>query len=393
MSPFLWLWWRGYVTVCLRGAGIERVLNSAAQAGVAVLKVERLTSDVVLARMAAQDFRRLRPLIREWMNGPRVSVSILDRHGLPFLLRRFRRRAFLALGLGLAALAVIYLSSFVWFIQVFGNETLAVEVIKAAVEKTGLRAGVPRGAVDARRIEQQLLEDLPQLTWVQLRNQGIKVEIHVREREAPELAAQGAGHIYAKRDGLVIELLVLRGTAQVREGDTVRRDELLISGMYYDPQGRRQFGAAQGIVKARVWYQAVGEASLVRWQPEKTGVRHRQYILTVGPLSIPLGRSYPRENHLITTRNWQLYLGRAMAPVSWSRLDYEEVEWVLVPVARWEAEKAAYELAWESLIRQGVDRESVVAETKAVEYVTDGEGIRVTLQVEVLEDIGHFSGQ
>src|SRR5690606_40690801 len=133
---------------CLRGAGIERVLNSAAQAGVAVLKVERLTSDVVLARMAAQDFRRLRPLIREWMNGPRVSVSILDRHGLPFLLRRFRRRAFLALGLGLAALAVIYLSSFVWFIQVFGNETLAVEVIKAAVEKTGLRAGVPRGAVD-----------------------------------------------------------------------------------------------------------------------------------------------------------------------------------------------------------------------------------------------------
>ena len=166
---------------------------------------------------------------------------------------------------------MIYLSSFVWFIQVFGNETLAVEVIKAAVEKTGLRAGVPRGAVDARRIEQQLLEDLPQLTWVQLRNQGIKVEIHVREREAPELAAQGAGHIYAKRDGLVTELLILRGTAQVREGDTVRRDELLISGMYYDPQGRRQFGAAQGIVKARVWYQAVGEASLVRWQPEKTG--------------------------------------------------------------------------------------------------------------------------
>ncbi|HBG10545.1 MAG TPA: hypothetical protein DDX25_11095, partial [Firmicutes bacterium] len=78
MSSFMWLWWQGYVTVCLRGAGIERVLNRAAQAGVAMLKVERVTSDAVLARMAAEDFRRLRPLLRESANGPRVSASILD---------------------------------------------------------------------------------------------------------------------------------------------------------------------------------------------------------------------------------------------------------------------------------------------------------------------------
>lgn len=393
MSSFMWLWWQGYVTVCLRGAGIERVLNRAAQAGVAMVKVERVTSDAVLARMAAEDFRRLRPLLRESANGPRVSASILDRHGLPFLLRKFRRRLFLALGLGLAAAVVVYLSNFVWFVQVTGNETLAVEAIKAAVEDTGLRAGIPRRSMDTRSIERQLLEQLPDLAWVQVKNRGIKVEIQVMERDVEETSAQGAGHVYAKRDGLVTELLVLQGTAQIREGDTVRKDDLLISGMYYDRQGRRQFGAARGIVKARVWYQAVGEASLVRWEARKTGIRHRQYVLTIGPFSIPLGRSYPRETHQIIKRSWQLYLGSAMAPLSWTRLDYEEVEWTAEGIPASEAERTAYELAWESLARQGVERDKILEEKRTVEPLTDADGIRVTVQVEVLEDIGQFLGQ
>jgi hypothetical protein len=82
-----------------------------------------------------------------------------------------------------------------------------------------------------------------------------------------------------------------------------------------------------------------------------------------------------------------------MAPVSWTRLDYEEVEWETVPVPAAEAEQNAYELAWESLLAQGVDRERVLVEKRAVESLADGNGIRVTVRVEVLEDIGRFSGQ
>lgn len=393
MTALLWLWWQGYVTVRLRGVGIERVLNGAAQAGVALFQVQRLTADVVLARIPARDFRRLRLLLRQAANGPRIHVTILDRHGFPFLLRQFSRRAFLAVGLGLSALALFYLANFVWFIEVVGADAMTVELIKAVVEETGLRSGVLRSSLDARRIEQRLLERLPHLAWAHVKNQGVRVEIQVMERESAELDAQGAGHVYAKHDGLITELLVLQGTPQVREGDTVRQDDLLISGMYYDRQGRRQFGAARGVVKARVWYQAVGEASLVRWEPQKTGRSHRQYRLTVGPFSIPLGRSYPRDNHLVSTKNWQLYLGQAMAPVSWTRINYEEVLWEAVPVPMTEAERTAYELAWESLLNQGVERDNVLGERRTVEYLTDAHGIRVTVQVEVLEDIGQFLGQ
>ena len=393
MTSLPWMWWQGYVTVHLRGPGIEQVLNRAAEAGVVMLRVERLTSDVVIVRITARDFRRLRPLFRETVPRLAVSVSVLERHGAPFLLRRFKRRLFLAVGFALAALFAIYLSNFVWFIEVVGNSTIDLPSIRAAVAETGLKSGVPKRSIDAQAVERHLLERLPSLAWSQIKTKGVKVEIHLVERDTVETDGQQAGHVYAKRDGLVTEILVLQGTPQVREGDTVLQDDLLISGMYYDRQGRRQFGAARGIVKARVWYQAVGEASLVRWEPQRTGKRHRQYVLTVGPLRIPLGRSYPQETHLENVKNWRLYLGSAMAPLSWSRIEYEEVEWMAVGIPVQEAEQAAYLLAWESLLAQGVERESVIQEKTAVDYVEDGEGIRVTVRVEVVEDIGQFLGQ
>lgn len=393
MMPFLWLWWQGYLIVRLRGAGLEKVLNRAAQEGIVLYGIERPTCDVILARIKAADFSRLRPLLRELGPGLRVDAAILDRHGLPFLGRKFKRRAFLALGCALAALLTVYLSNFVWFIQVFGNERLAVEVLKLAVEQTGLRTGLPRKAVDARAIERQLLASLPSLAWVQVETQGILVKVHVRERDLGDLDAQVAGHVYAKRDGLITELLVLQGTPQVKEGDTVREGDLLISGMYYDWQGRRHFGAARGVVKARVWYQAVGEAGLLHWEAEKTGKKHRQYILGVGSLRIPLGRSYSRASHLVTSEKWQLSLGSALAPLSWTVVDYEEVEWTAIPLSPAEVEQVAYELAWENLLNQGVNRENVIAEKRTVEPLADGLGLRVTVQVEVLEDIGEFLGQ
>jgi hypothetical protein len=40
-----------------------------------------------------------------------------------------------------------------------------------------------------------------------------------------------------------------------------------------------------------------------------------------------------------------------------------------------------------------VERDKILEEKRTVEPLTDADGIRVTVQVEVLEDIGQFLGQ
>lgn len=386
-SPFRW--WQGYVTIRLRGPGVERLLNKMAESGMILHKAERLTTDVVIARISVHDFLRLRPLLR----GTQINVSVLDKHGIPFLLRKFRLRVLLAIGFVFSLLFVIYLSNFVWFIEVVGNETVPMESLQLTLENLGLRSGVARSTVRPRAIEVELLKGFPILAWAQVDVKGVKVEISLTEREGVEREYAMPGHVYAALDGVVTEVLVLQGTARVREGNTVRRGDLLISGEYYDARGKKQFGAAQGVVKARVWYEGVGEGALTRWEPVPTGVTRRKYTVTIGSITIPFRKSYGSDTHVATTKEWQLSLGRAMVPLSFARIDYQEVEYVKVSVPRVEAEQAAYHLAWESLTRQGVQAEQVREERQRVDLLADGDGVRLTLQVEVLEDIGRFLSQ
>ena len=90
-------------------------------------------------------------------------MSILDKHGAPFWFKRFRLRASLALGLLLSFFFVLYLSNFVWFIEVRGSETLSLETLSSAVQDLGLQAGVARSTIKPREIEAELLKRFPVL--------------------------------------------------------------------------------------------------------------------------------------------------------------------------------------------------------------------------------------
>ncbi len=83
-------------------------------------------------------------------------------------------------------------------------------------------------------------------------------------------------------------------------------------------------------------------------------------------------------------------LGQAMVPLRFARIDYQEVEYIKVHVPSEEARKEALRMAWDNLKKQGVDEDQVREERQQVDFLTDAEGVRVTLQVEVLDDIGQF---
>lgn len=381
-----WMWWQGYVTVRLQGPDLERLLNNMAELDICLYKVDRPTLDVMLVVLEIKDFKRLRPLL--WNS--QVNVSILDKHGAPFFFATFRNRTFLALGCLLSLLLLAYLSNFIWFIEVKGGHSLPLTTLQEVVQELGVQSGVARSTIEPRVIEGELLKRFPTLAWAQVSLKGTRMEISLTEREGVQNEYTRPGNLYADYDGVITDVFVLQGTPKVRASDTVRKGDLLVSGEYYDARGRKQFGAAQGVVKARVWYEAVGEAPLIKWEPIYTGKSRRQYVLTLGSINIPLGRKYPRETHLPSAKEWQLSLGRAMVPLRLTEIIYREVEYQQTLVPRQEAETTAYRLAWESLLEQGVQREQVREERQKVDVMADADGIRVTVQVELVRDIGVF---
>lgn len=389
MMTYLWNWWQGFVTIRLRGPGLERLLNTMTEHHIILFKVERLTDQTMIARLAARDFCRLRPLL--W--GLPIHVSILQRQGFPFFFRKLKLRAFLGVGLILFMFFMAYLARYIWFIEIQGNETIDPRDLKIVVEELGIHVGAVRSELELQKLESALMTAFPDLSWVQVRLQGVKLEIHLAEREVVSIPQGGVGNVFASRAGVITQVLVLRGTPQVREGDTVLEGDLLISGVYYDSHGRKQNGAAQGIVYAKSWYQGIGESSLIRWEAEKTGKKYRQYKLLLGSYSLPFGPSRDLSNHQMERKEWILSLGNAMVSVGWARIDYEEIRYVAVPLSREESVAQAYDLAWEHLELQGIQADQILNERMTEEPLQDGEGVRVTLWVEVQEDIGQFFGQ
>ena len=54
MTGSVWTWLIGYLVVRFKGLEVERALNAAAQAGIPLWAVERLTTDIVIARLAVR---------------------------------------------------------------------------------------------------------------------------------------------------------------------------------------------------------------------------------------------------------------------------------------------------------------------------------------------------
>ncbi len=102
---------------------------------------------------------------------------------------------------------------------------------------------------------------------------------------------------------------------------------------------------------------------LVVWRPLETGgVRRLQYLVSIGPWVIPVGKSYSEETHLRRAKEWSLSLGAAMVPISLARVEYAEVEYVPTAVPIEQARLKASAMAWEKLsARGGVDREQIRA--------------------------------
>jgi len=129
------------------------------------------------------------------------------------------------------------------------------QVLEVA-EDLGLAPGAWAGQLDFDALALELNLRVPELSWVSLERQGTLIRIKVAERDiysdAERSAEQGA--IIAEKDALLEDVLIKRGRALVRAGDTVTKGTVLVAP---DAEGK-----AEAIIRARVWYKGYGECAL-----------------------------------------------------------------------------------------------------------------------------------
>ncbi len=290
----LWSYYEGYVIIKVKGGAIEEFLNKASQHGIYLWNVERLSRELLVARVSVAGFEELTSLVSLLP----ITMEIRHQVGLPFLLQRLRKRSLLVIGAMISLICIYWLSSIVWFVQIRGAETLDQALIKEILKNNGVQVGIPRSMVDPRALEKRLMLELPELAWVGIGLKGTLLAIEVVEKAEITINEQSPGDVISGKAALVTQIIPFAGQVLVQEGETVTPGQVLIDGSlpgYELPgQGRgERYIRAAGVVKGRVWYKGFGEASVIYHTRHRTGESCKGYYLHVGRWRWSFGVSHP----------------------------------------------------------------------------------------------------
>jgi len=391
----------GYVVILVTGRAPEKFVNMAASRGIYLWDISRVRDDAVLLKVRLYAVKPLRHIARR--TGCRFRIK--SKRGIPFHFARLRRRKTLAIGAVFFLGTLYFLTSFVWFIEVRGNERLTTaEVLEVAAE-SGLSRGVLRWKIDPAGVEAKIVERLPLVAWTGVYFKGTKVIIEVAERVIPEEEDRRPSHIVAAKAGLIKEVLVLNGHPSVKEGDTVVPGQVLISGeippLEETPKPGDDkkkiirpacFVHARGIVRARVWYEGYGEARLVETGRRLTGRFIKRVSIKYKSKEIILSsnQNIPFEQYEIETSVKKLPKWRNLEmPVEIVTVRYLELATYRDERSWEEARKAAEEMAMDAVVKKLSAGAAVQGQWFEEAGTSNPENlVRVKAVLETVEDIG-----
>jgi similar to stage IV sporulation protein len=243
-------WFNGYLVVCVKGKRLERLINLAVQKKMNLWHITRNEKEKAALTLGLEDFFLLKPLLRE----TNCRIHIISKQGLPFLLTKIRKRHAFLVGFAVFVMMLYLLSSMIWTVEVKGTEQIADYEVKELAAQLGIKQGTFTFFLDdPHQLQAQLLEKLPEASWVGFKLQGTKAEIRVVEKVFPEeQQAQTPRNIVSTKSAMILNVFATKGKPLVKQYDFVKKGDILVSGLI----GKEEVPvavAATGKVEGEVW--------------------------------------------------------------------------------------------------------------------------------------------
>lgn len=276
---------KGYVKIRLSGYSPERFLNLCSHHHILIWNLENHGNEYEMC-VSIQGFRQLKSIVKK----TKTRLVILERHGLPFFLHKYRKRKGYFLGIGICVAIIYILSLFIWEIELAGNYSRTTDVILDFLKEEDVYHGIRKSKVDCEKIEAMIREEYDDIIWTSAEIRGTRLIINVKENTDLSLVAGNGDEVLnpsdlaADKPGIVTKIITRAGTPLVKEGDVVNKGDILISGRvdilndYGDVQDY-QYYAADGDVYLKTYYDYQNEFSLAYEDKQYTGNTKKMYYM------------------------------------------------------------------------------------------------------------------
>ena len=315
----------GYVTFKLEGLNLERVINLAADNGIVFWDIVRKDYTTIEGKIRAREYKKLKKIIKK--SGCRSKITM--KVGYPFFIYRLRRKKILLVGLFLSIFIVIMFSSFIWSINIYGNNEVADNEIIETLKKNGLYIGSFKYKLNLNEIKDNIIIEHDEIVWVGLQLKGTVVNINIVEKkEVPEKIHDDVPcDIVAKKNGIIEKVIARKGDEAVKKGDIVKKNQVLISGTIIRDYNTIRYVHSEGEVYAKTYYEKVEKVPIHKIIKTKTGNKYSKKTIMIGDYSLTLSNdSIPFDNYIVEKKNKKLTIWRNIKiPVEILIEDYYEV--------------------------------------------------------------------
>ena len=260
----------GYCVIEIPLFAKENFLNLCIRYGFNYYKIE-LDEEAkkMYVTLSATEYKKILTACRVW----EIRTKIISRGGLPNVLLRYRKRWGIAAGLVLSVLLFLASQSVIWRIDVTGNERLSKERIMDSLLQNGLYIGGRISKIDTDFIEHRIMINDDEVAWISINIVGTVARVEVKEVIDTEIKQESTkpSNLISKFDAQIVSLEILSGFINVKEGDFVRRGELLASGIYESEKAPIRYSRASGKVFGRVTQEFKVEIPLLQVKKVLTG--------------------------------------------------------------------------------------------------------------------------
>lgn len=283
----IWNYFRGYVIIKIEGLTLEKFINLAIAKNIILWDITRIDYTTLKAKVSVAGFKELRDIVQKV--GCRVNV--IEKKGYPFFINKFKYRKMLAIGSVLSISLIIFLTSFIWNIDIVGNERIKDEEIINVLESLKIREGVSKRAARDIDISNALLLSIQDLAFANVQIQGTKMIVEVKERELVqvELKDDVPCNILASKKAIIEKVIVKNGKGLVSKGDIVKEGQILITGVINSETLESPLLVhSEGSIIARTIYTEKIEEPIVKTIDDETGNTFTTREIIIGKKRIQL---------------------------------------------------------------------------------------------------------
>lgn len=218
----------GYLKVRLSGNQAERFMNLCSYREINLWDV-KVVEESYEMKIALRDFWKIKPMIRK----TGTKVKVVERHGFPFFCKKYRTRYFLMAGALGAACFLLFMTTFIWKIEINGNVKCSDEEVKSYLKSIDVFEGQSKKRISCNFVADQLREQFEEMIWVSVSIDGVDVIVEIKENTdfISEEKGEGPSNLIADREGVITSIITSHGVPKVKVGDVVEKGDILVSGI------------------------------------------------------------------------------------------------------------------------------------------------------------------